>query len=265
MASDLYTMLYLQKSTALSVTMPFAAITTCTVVFSPQCICAYRGMSYRRAHYVTVRSAKRNKTLAVLLGASGISALVMGCSIGITSALYKDLAVPILPLFVLWMSFQLLTDIMNTGFLVAALRHSQIPSSSAMRRNTYTIVRGLICRTVWTGALTSMFTLVYLIVFLVVRDANFGTFFLLPMSGVYCSALLCTLNAQESFQTHNAHCVRGSGLPPSAVPGISVVAFRPSEYSMTASIDEEGPGRLGVDIPRGSLDITDARNRESIV
>ncbi|SNX81572.1 uncharacterized protein MEPE_00277 [Melanopsichium pennsylvanicum] len=127
----------------------------------------------------------------------------IGAAVSLLSAIGSTIGVEIVSLFnefqkfqvvvILWLGFAALTDVLITGSLVFTLNKSRTGFAA-----TDDVITKLIRITLQTGALTTVFAIVDLILFLA-STSTLHLVFNLPLAKLYVNSLLSTLNARVSI------------------------------------------------------------------
>ncbi|KAJ1030395.1 hypothetical protein NDA16_001304 [Ustilago loliicola] len=159
-------------------------IRTGIIAFSTQLFFAWR--VYKLMH---------SKIMPALISASALVSLLgaIGTTIGVVMVHYFKEFHKFNVVVILWLGFAVITDVLITGSLVFTLNKSRTGFAA-----TDDVITKLIRMTLQTGAITTLFAIIDLIVFLV-STTTLHLVFNLPLSKIYVNSLLSTLNARVTI------------------------------------------------------------------
>ncbi|CCF53987.1 hypothetical protein NDA11_000710 [Ustilago hordei] len=164
----------------------FAAdpVTTGVIAFSTQLFFAWR--VYKLMH---------SKIMPALISVGALVSLLsaIGTTIGVEIVLYFNEFHKFQVVVILWLGFAALTDVLITGSLVFTLNKSRTGFAA-----TDDVITKLIRMTLQTGAFTTLFATIDLILFLA-STSTLHLVFNLPLAKLYVNSLLSTLNARVTI------------------------------------------------------------------
>ncbi|KIS71832.1 uncharacterized protein UMAG_00262 [Mycosarcoma maydis] len=164
----------------------FAAdpVLTGIIAFSTQLFFAWR--VYKLMH---------SKIMPAFIAAGALISLLssIGTTIGVEIVLLFSEFQKFQEVVILWLGFAALTDLLITGSLVYTLNKSRTGFAA-----TDDVITKLIRMTLQTGALTTLFAIVDLILFLA-STTTLHLVFNLPLAKLYVNSLLSTLNARVTI------------------------------------------------------------------
>uniref|UniRef100_V5EWD4 DUF6534 domain-containing protein n=2 Tax=Kalmanozyma brasiliensis (strain GHG001) TaxID=1365824 RepID=V5EWD4_KALBG len=198
----------------------FAAdpVMTGIIAFSTQLFFAWR--VYKLMH---------SKIMPALIATGAAVSLLsaIGTTVGVEIVLFFQEFQKFQVVVILWLGFAALTDVLITGSLVWTLNKSRTGFAG-----TDDVITKLIRMTLQTGALTTVFAIVDLVLFLT-STTTLHLVFNLPLAKLYVNSLLSTLNARVTIgQGAQQYTMEGSNSD-NARRGISTTrtkrsgAFRP--------------------------------------
>ncbi|TKY90492.1 hypothetical protein EX895_000490 [Sporisorium graminicola] len=203
---------YASKSNAAFAADP---VMTGIIAFSTQLFFAWR--VYKLMH------SKIMPTL-IAIGATISLLSAIGTTIGVEIVLEFQKFQKFQEVVILWLGFAALTDVLITGSLVFTLNKSRTGFAA-----TDDVITKLIRMTLQTGALTTLFATVDLILFLA-STSTLHLVFNLPLAKLYVNSLLSTLNARVTIGSNAQQYTMEGSLSDNARRGVSTRTKRSNVF-----------------------------------
>ncbi|GAC95650.1 hypothetical protein PHSY_003226 [Pseudozyma hubeiensis SY62] len=195
----------------------FAAdpVLTGIIAFSTQMFFAWR--VYKLMHSKVMPALIATGALVSLLSA-------IGTTVGVEIVLFFQEFQKFQVVVILWLGFAALTDVLITGSLVFTLNKSRTGFAA-----TDDVITKLIKSTLQTGALTTAFAVIDLILF-VASTTTLHLVFNLPLAKLYVNSLLSTLNARVIIGQGTQHFTMEGSNSDNARRGISTRTKRSNVF-----------------------------------
>ncbi|CBQ67662.1 conserved hypothetical protein [Sporisorium reilianum SRZ2] len=201
---------YASKSNAAFAADP---VLTGIIAFSTQLFFAWR--VYKLMH---------SKIMPALIATGATVSLLsaIGTAIGVEIVLYFQQFQKFQAVVILWLGGAALTDVLITGSLVFTLNKSRTGFAA-----TDDVITKLIRTTLQTGALTTLFATVDLVLFLA-STTTLHLLFNLPLAKLYVNSLLSTLNARATIGSAGQQYTMEGSLSDNARRGVSTTRTKRS-------------------------------------
>ncbi|KAJ9476925.1 hypothetical protein PHBOTO_000581 [Pseudozyma hubeiensis] len=195
----------------------FAAdpVLTGIIAFSTQIFFAWR--VYKLMH---------SKIMPAMIATGALVSLLssIGTTVGVEIVLFFQEFQKFQVVVILWLGFAALTDVLITGSLVFTLNKSRTGFAA-----TDDVITKLIKSTLQTGALTTAFAIIDLILFLA-STTTLHLVFNLPLAKLYVNSLLSTLNARVIIGQGTQHFTMEGSNSDNARRGISTRTKRSNVF-----------------------------------
>ncbi len=167
-----------------------------------------------------------SKIMPTLIAAGSIISFLsaIGTTIGVEIVLFFQKFHEFQVVVILWLGFAALTDVLITGSLVWTLNKSRTGFAA-----TDDVITKLIRLTLQTGAVTTLFATVDLILFLA-STTTLHLLFNLPLAKLYVNSLLSTLNARVTINAGNQNYTMEGSNSDNARRGISTRTKRSNVF-----------------------------------